>query len=233
MDLGKSLSYVFDDENWVSKMGIAVIIVLVSFLIFPIVLLVGWMVAITRNVMAGEERPLASWDDWGQLFKDGGSIIVASIIYSSPFILLFIIAFFATIGLGGLSEVSEEAAAVGFFATFGVLFCLGSIMALALFFLSPAITLQYVRTNQLSACFRFGEIVDIIRNNLVDIIIVALVPFGISLVTSIVAFIPCVNIIVGLIVTPYQQAVLGHLYGQLALKIDGKGGKLETFGTEF
>lgn len=234
MDIAKSVTYVFEDDKWISKLGIGILIIIASFLILPILLLFGWLVATTRNVMAGKEHPMADWDDWGQLFKDGGAIVGASIIYSSPFILLFIIGFIATIGLGGISEVNEDVAAVGFVATFGVLMCLGAIMALALFFISPAITIQYARTNDFSACFRFSEIIDIIRDNLGDIIIVALVPFGISIVASLFSFIPCIGWIVGIIAAPYQYAVLGHLYGQLALKLDGgKGSKFDTFEEQF
>lgn len=232
MDIGKSFTYMFDDEKWIPKLGIALLMVVASFLLVPILLVMGWMVATTRNVKDGLANPLAEWDDWGQLLRDGGIITLASLIYSAPFIILFIIGFFATIGFGGLSGVSEDLAVVGIFATYGVLMCLGALMALALFFIGPAIVLQYIRTNDFAACFQFGEIINILRENTTDIIIVALVPFGISLVASVLAAIPCLGWIIAFLATPYQYAVLGHLYGQLANKMWGKELDFEVMPSE-
>ncbi|MEM7332033.1 MAG: DUF4013 domain-containing protein [Chloroflexota bacterium] len=229
MDIAKSFTYIFDDEKWIGKIGIGVAATLLSFLIIPIFLIPGWLAATTRNVMDGKEHPLADWDDWGQLLKDGFSIVIASLVYSAPFIILFIIAFIATIGFGGLSEVSEEAAAVGLFATWGIVMCVGAIMGLALLIISPIITIQYVRTNELAACFRFGEIIQLIQDNLGDVFLLAIIPFGIGLVVSFITVIPCIGWIVGLVVAPYQSAVLGHLYGQFANKLDGKGSKFDSF----
>lgn len=224
MDVTKAFTYVFDDDKWVSKIGIGVLVTIASIFIIPALLVGGWLIATTRNVIAGKEHPLADWDDWGQLFRDGGALILATLVYSSPFILIFCIGFFATIGFGGLSEaINEDVAAGGLIATWGVLACLGIIMGIAMFFIGPAITLQYVRTNDLGACFRFGEVLGIIQNNFGDIFIVALVPFIINLVVGLASLIPCLGFILGLVAAPYVYAVLGHLYGQLALKIDGAG----------
>ncbi len=229
MDIAKSFTYVFEDEKWVGKIGIGVLVAIASIFVIPIVLIPGWVAATTRNVMDGKEHPLADWDDWGQLFKDGFSIVIATLVYSAPFIILFIIAFIATIGFGGLSEVSEEAAVVGIFATWGIVMCVGAIMGLALLFITPFITIQYVRTNELAACFRFGEIIQLIQENVGDAFILAIIPFGISLVFSVVGSIPCIGWLIALVVAPYQSAVLGHLYGQFANKLDGKGSKFDSF----
>ena len=80
--------------------------------------------------------------------------------------------------------MNEEAAAAGIFATFGLTMCLSVIFMFALFFISPAITIQYVRTNELGACFRFGEVFAIARENMGDIAIAAFTPFAASLVIS-------------------------------------------------
>ena len=229
MDIAKAFTYAFDDEKWISKLGIAALVTLASIFIIPIVLIPGWLAATTRNVIDGKEHPLADWDDWGQLFRDGGSIIVASLVYASPFIVLFIIGFIATIGFGGLGEINEDVAAVGIFATFGLLMCLGGLMALALFLIGPAITIQYVRTNELAACFRFNEIFEMIRDNLGDVIIVAFIPIVVGIVASVFSIIPCLGFLIAIVASPYQYAVTGHLYGQLASKIDGKGSKFDSF----
>lgn len=231
MDIAKAFSYVFEDERWMTKIGIAAVISLLSFLIVPIPLLTGYLVAVTRNVRDGVKQPLPEWDDYGQLFRDGLALIAAQIVYTLPFWLLACIVFFTTVGVSGTSRISEDAAIAAIFATFGLVICLASIFAVALLFISPAIVLQYVNTNELGACFRFAEVIGIVRQNLGDIVLVLLVSFGFSLalgaVSGVLGFIPCLGqiltVVIGIAAGPYLLAVTGHLYGQIALKAGGKG----------
>ena len=232
MDVAKAFTYITEDERWMGKLGLGALISLVSFLILPAFLLYGYTVGITRNVMNGEKRPLPEWEDLGTLFKDGLSMFVAGIVYTLPFWLLVCIAFAATIGFGGLSEateISEDAVAAGVLATYGLVGCLALLFMLAFFFISPAIVIQYVREGDLGACFRFGEVLSIVRDNVGDILIAGLAPFAASFVLSILfgvlSIIPCLgwiaSILFGVALGPYLTAVTGHLYGQIAGKIGG------------
>ena len=235
MDVAKAFTFVTEDERWMGKIGIGAAISLASFLIIPIPLLVGYLVGITRNVKEGVERPLPEWDDFGQLFMDGLSVIVGQIVYTLPFWIIMCIAIFASVGLGGLSggEVNQDVVAAGFLATWGLVICLSLIFALALLFLSPALVIQYVNTNELGAMFRFSEVIAIARENVGDIVIAALASFAASLVISVVlgvfSAIPivgwCGGPIIGIVVGPYLTAVTGHLYGQIAAKGDSKEAK--------
>lgn len=232
MDVAKAFTFVTEDERWMGKIGIGAAISLLSFLIIPIPLLVGYLVGITRNVKKGVERPLPEWDDFGQLFKDGLSVMVGQIVYTLPFWVIMCIAVVASVGLGGMAEANtnQDVVAAGFLATWGLVICLSLVLAVALFFLSPAIIIQYVRTNELGAMFRFGEVVAVARENVGDIVIAALASFVASLVISVVvgAFsaIPfigwCGGPIIGFAVGPYLTAVTGHLYGQIAAKDSSK-----------
>jgi hypothetical protein len=102
--------------------------------------------------------------------------------------------------------------------------CLSLIFVVVWFFLSPAIVIQYVRTNSLAACFRFGEVVAIVRENVSDIVIAGLAAFGATLALNIVvgglSIIPCLGQIVGVLLlfagSPWLLATMGHLYGQIA-----------------
>jgi uncharacterized protein involved in cysteine biosynthesis len=93
--------------------------------------------------------------------------------------------------------------------------------------------IQYVQTNELGAMFRFGEVVSIARDNIGDIVIVALATFGASFVLSAVLgvlnIIPCLGQIVSVIISiaagPYLMAISGHLYGQIAAKGSSKEAK--------
>ncbi len=229
MDVAKAFGFVTEDERWLGKLGIGALISLLSFLIVPLVLLVGYLVGVTRNVMNVEERPLPEWEDFGALFRDGLAVIVAQIVYTLPFWLLMCIALVATIGFGGMTEATDEAIAAGIMATYGLVICLGLLFAVVLFFLSPAIVIQYVRTNEFGATFRFGEVIGIARDNMGDILITALASFVASLLLNIVigviAIIPCLGWVAAPVLAlagyPWMMVVTGHLYGQIA----AKGGK--------
>jgi len=43
MDIAKSLTYITEDERWISKLGIALVMSILSFLIVPIFLLYGYI----------------------------------------------------------------------------------------------------------------------------------------------------------------------------------------------
>jgi hypothetical protein len=232
MDVAKAFTFFTEDERWVGKIVIGAFVSLLTFLIVPIVLLAGYLAGITRNVMNGEERPLPEWEDFGTLFRDGLAIVVAQLVYTLPFWLLICIAFMATIGFSGLSELSEEAAVASIFATAGLVICLALLFVIALFFLSPAIVIQYVRTEDFGAAFRFSEVIGIARENTSDIIIAGLASlvanFLFSFVVGILAIIPCIGWvaapILGLAAAPWLISVTGHLYGQIAAKGDKKLG---------
>ncbi|MCP4362476.1 MAG: DUF4013 domain-containing protein [Chloroflexi bacterium] len=221
MDIGKALSYVTEDERWVTKIGIGAVMAFFAWLIVPMFFLSGYMVGITKNVMAEEERPLPEWEDWGTLFMDGLYIFIAGLIYTLPFWLLSCCVFFTTIGTGGLAELSEEAAGAALLTTYGLFCCVMLLLIVALMFLGPAIVIQYARHGELSACFQFSQMMDLIRENIGDIILTVAVSFGVSIVISLVMVIPIVGWLIGLAGQVYLYAVLGHLYGQIGARMGG------------
>jgi hypothetical protein len=229
MDFGKAYTYITEDSNWIMKVVIgAAIYVLGGILLFiPILLLYGYQIAITRNVLNGEKNPLPEWSDFGQLFMDGLYIFIARFVYGLPALILL------CLGLGGFllpalgagnEDVAAALAGVSFLG-FGVMFCLILLYALIMAFVAPAINIQYIRTGgNFAACFRFGEVFGIVRANFVDILLVGLVAMGVTFVAqtigSILAFTICGPFILnigGLVWVLYAN---GYLYGQIAAKSD-------------
>lgn len=236
MDVSTAVTFVRDDERWLGKLIIAAVLIFFSFLLIPIPFLAGYMLAVSRNVMNGDPAPLPEWDDWGKLFMDGLYVVIAQFVYTLPFWLIGCIGFVVTIGFAGLSEISEEAAGAGFVATFGVTGCLFLIFWIALIFITPAIYIQYVRTDDFGACFRFGEVFSIARDHIGDILITvafALVASTvIGAITSVLQILACIGWILSLVVSalagPWLMASIAHLYGQIAAKMDGKAEKFAT-----
>jgi hypothetical protein len=227
MDVGKALTFITEDERWVNKVIILLIVSFFSFLIIPIFFLIGYAIGITRNVKDGVEKPLPEWENWGQLFMDGLYIFIAQFVYTLPFLIIACIAMVATGGLGALADPGGNSDAMAaLVGTTGLIIgCLGFLYVIALIFISPAIIIQYVLQNDdFGACFRFGQVFGIARDSIADIFIVVLVMIGIgfavSMVTGVLSLIPCIGwiaaLLIGLLASPYLTAVSGHLYGQIA-----------------
>lgn len=228
MDVNKAIRFVMEDKQWISKLLIGALMSVLSFLILPAFILQGYLVKIIRHVMNGNWDSLPEWEDWGDLLKDGFFVTVAQVVYTLPFILLMIIGGAATGGMASLTGSDDLAAAA---ATGGglLLLCLVVLFAVALLFLTPAILIQYAIKDDFGACFRFGEVFDIIRNHMSDILVAFVVTlvaaFVISLLIGILSLIPCLGwiaaFLIGLAVGPYISFVSGHLYGQIASKVLG------------
>ena len=90
MDIGKSFGYVFDDDEWITKVLIAAAIlglgILFSWmllipLIIALFLLGGYGVEITRRVIRGDTQVLPKWDNWGELLVDGLKAWIIELVY--------------------------------------------------------------------------------------------------------------------------------------------------------
>jgi len=224
MDISRAFTFVTKDERWVGKIGIGALVSLLGFLIIPIPLLWGYMVGVARNVKDGALNPMPEWDDWGRLFKDGLAIMVAQFVYTLPFWLLSCVAGAGIVGMGSLTEISEEAATAGVFGIFGLTTCLVLLFVFMLLFVSPAIVIQYVRTDDFGSVFRVGEVFGIAIKNIGNILLIMLAMMGVGIVFNIIigilGIIPCIGWLIAVIVVlafvPYKSVAIGHLYGQLA-----------------
>lgn len=229
MDFGRAFTFVKDDVSWVAKLAIGAGITLISpFLLgLPALLLLGYQLEVMRNVRGGKDLPLPEWTDFGKLFMDGLYVAVAIFVYTLPLWILFCIGFVVMFlpALGGSGDVVELLGAVTF-TVWCVLGCLFLLLIVGLALVVPAINIQYVRTNEFGALFRFGEVLGIARDNLSDILLTVVVniaaQFVLSTVTGIISFTVCGPIIVGLGGSVWITISLAHLYGQIAAKMDNK-----------
>ncbi len=221
MEIGKAFTFVTDDESWISKIGIGAVVSFFSILIIPAFFLGGYQLAVMRNVMNGEEHPLPKWENWGRLFMDGLYVLVAAFVYTLPIWLL------ACIGvLLNLLVVDPSAGLGATFVIWTFVGCFVLLSTIGLAFLLPAIYIQYARTDDFGALFRFGEVIGIARDNLVDILITLLVALAAWFILSFIATILSFTIVGGIIATyagsVWISVAIGHLYGQIAAKSNWK-----------
>jgi hypothetical protein len=223
MDISKAYTFIPEDKEWVKKIVIGGAFALFSFLFIPIFFLIGYQVAVVKNVMNGEENPLPEWEEWGQMFMDGLVVWAAMFIYALPVVLLGICSLFlwlpAVLDSGG-----DFGGALSAGATFGmvVLGCLMFLFAVALAFIMPALYIQYARTGEFGPMFQVAEVIKIARENVVDILIVIVAAIAASLVLGLVTWIPICGWLISAAGTTWIMIATAHLYGQIAAKTDGK-----------
>jgi hypothetical protein len=213
MDLGKAFSFVFDDPDWVQKIVIGGILSLI-----PIIgwfLVMGYMIAVGRNVIRGNPQPLPDWADFGQFLVDGLYAFVISLVYALPILILMCIVLFPALALGGaFDSSSEELNAIGVlgiccFTLFSVIY--GIVMGWLFY---PAALARYADTGDVAAALRFGEVWAVSRANPVVFLMALLV----SWVAGLLAQFGVILCLVGVLFTYfYAQCVTGYAYGQAYL----------------
>lgn len=209
MDVGRSFTFTFEDQNWIVKILIGGLAVLFSFLLIPIPLITGYQLAVIRNTANGADLPLPEWDNIGKYFSDGIQVIIGGIVYYLPVIVLSCLVFGLT-ALAADSRGNVEGA-LGVVVT--CLNCILSILSLALGLILPAAILRFAATGRLAAMFEFGEVWNFIRNNLGNYIVAVLLGWVASVVAFIVGLIPCG---IGIPWTTWWSTLVqGHLLGQV------------------
>lgn len=221
MDIGSAFTYVFDDEDWIKKVGIGGAIAfggfILSFILVGLALLLllsGYMIQVLKNVRDGQARPLPEWDDFGGLLKTGFFVGLIGLIYNIPTLIFACASVAVTIGM----ESADPDLASTLTIVNGCLSCIQIILSLVAVALLPAGFIRYAQYDTLGSAFQFGEIFSFIRNNVGDYIIVVIL----TLVAQILGYFGVILCIVGIFFTVFWSLlVTGHLYGQLARKAQG------------
>jgi hypothetical protein len=215
MDIGKALGFVFEDEAWIKKILIGAVIMLVP--IAGQLAIVGYALALIRNVMAGDSSPLPEWQ-WDNLvgyLVDGLKLLVVNLIYGIP-VLIFSCPAALSWGLMGPLADSKAVDTVGTIAMVlsGCGGCLVALYAIMLWLLTPALQIRFAESGEIGACLKFGEMFRFALANIGSIAISQLLGWAAS------AFIlPIVGSlsfgILALPATVLIKAFSSHLYGQI------------------
>jgi hypothetical protein len=213
MDIGKSFTFVFEDDQWITKILVAAAIlvlgvlfswVLLIPLILALALLTGYGVEVMRMVLHGEVDRLPEWDNWGELIVDGLKVIVIGIVYALPIIIVSIC---LGLPIGALGENAQSLSSL-----FSVLLsCLSLLWAIVVSLALPAAIAFWLKADDLSAAFRFGEVIAFVRDNLSTYVITFLMSWVANFVGNLGVWLCGIG---WLVTFPYAIVVTGHLYGQ-------------------
>jgi hypothetical protein len=219
MDIGDvvSDSLKYPTSDW-SKLVILGVLFLISFLIIPIFLVLGYMFRVIKASLVGVDE-LPAFEEWIEMLVEGVKLFLVYMIYSIPAIIIGIISFISL--WSSLTSMTYITQANGtsvtpdmFFALFGGTALIGLIIAglytLVIYpIMAVAIGNMAYYNGELGAAFRFNEILSIISQiGWVDLIIwyIVLIMVGIAIgfIISVIAIIPILGwIFIIFIVYPY------------------------------
>ena len=214
MDIGKALGFVFEDEDWVTKILLGTVILLIP--IFGGFALMGYVIAIIRNVKAEEARPLPEWKDLGNYFMDGLKFWVATLVYALPIFVImcpFVVVWLLPALAGGEEDLAAILAGISGVLSVG-LGCLATLYGILIGLLMPVVQIRYAETGEIGDCLRFGGIFQSLFANLGSIIVSQLLVWFAGMVLMSVV---C-GLSLGLLVLPigvWLNVFSGHLYGQI------------------
>lgn len=216
MDIGKAFSFVFEDEEWVSKVLIGGLISLIP-LVGQLVVL-GYALKVAQNVAQGSPRPLPAWGEFGDHLMRGLYEFVIRLVYALPIVLVVVL--FACLGgifggAAGDSRRSQEQLGAVFGALGLCLFPLLFVLGLAVTMASLAALARFVATNNLGDALKIGEVIGLLRKSLGAWVMLLVV----SLLAGVAASLGIIACGVGLIFTTvYAQMVIGHALGQTVVQ---------------
>ena len=218
MDFGKSFTFVFDDEEWITKIGLAGLISLIP-LVGQIILL-GWGFEVTRRVINGDPEPLPDWSDFGGHLMKGFQVFIVALVYMLPIILFQGCANIPALFIGEGDDTLVTVLSI-LMACFG---CITFLYAIFVGLILPAGIGSFAAKGELKAAFSFGEIFGLVRDNFGTY---ALVLLG-YLLAGFIGSLGVIACVIGVLFTQaYSIVVNGHLMGQ-AYNVATSGGVVES-----
>lgn len=212
MDFGKAFSYVFEDPDWLKKVGLGGVISLVPILNFAAA---GYGLEVARRVINNDARPLPEWDNIGDKLVKGLLVAVIQFVYFLPMLLFVCIMQVAqAVVLGATSSSSSSSDSTAATLVTVILACFGCLAFLYALFAGlvlPAAIGNYVAKGQFSAAFRFGEVWGLVQKNLGLYVMVLII----TIVAGLVAGLGTIACIIGVVFTAfYAVLIMYHAYGQ-------------------
>ncbi len=221
MDIMRALTYAFDDRDWVTKLGITLIITALSALLTPVFVgllgwaaLMGYAVELVRKVRRGSSTPLPAWDNFNRYISTGANVLIAAIVYSLPNLVLGCVGGFLAQNMGGGLIGSTLILALGC--------CLFPLLLVYNIITVPMLALgigRYVEDPRIDVFFEVAFLFETLRQHIDQMIQWWLATLVIDVVFVILGLIPVIGWAAG---AALMVPVYAMLTGQFALVLLGK-----------
>jgi len=207
MDFGKAFTYAFDDPDWLKKIGIAGLIMIIP--IIGWLAVAGWALEVTRRIIRHEPQLLPEWNNFGDFLMKGLMMWIIGLVYALPIILLSLC---IQVGLALVLKNSGSGGATSAMTILSICVSIFSVVyGLLMAFVVPAAYANYVVKGQLGAAFRFGEVFGLVRSAPTAYLMVLL---G-SIVAGFIGSLGAIACVIGMLFTyAYAMLIQAHLWGQ-------------------
>lgn len=204
-DYADAFGFLFKRPGGVQAIVIGGILLIFSFLIVPLLVVLGWGVALGRATAAGDpELPRFQIG----MAADGLKAVVIMLLYTLPMLVVY---FLALIPIFLMPETSEGSP-LFIFSTFGMML-LFMAYVLAFVAIQPALFAVFIADGTIGSCFRFQRMKDLIKTWGGDYAAAAAIVFGLSYAAQF----GFVLLFIGVFFTMfYHLAFASHISGQLA-----------------
>jgi O-antigen/teichoic acid export membrane protein len=220
VDIARALTYIFEDEEWIPKLAIAVALVFAGIVLLPVflvglaawALLLGYLVELVRNLRDQHPTPLPRWDHYTEKFSEGSRVLTAALVYNLPNLLVLCC-------VGAVPLVLGRDSATGGISLL-VLCCLGPFI-LIYNLLSGAMlalgTARFADEGNIVVFFQFSDLFAALtrspQQTLMWLILATVVNIGLGLV----GILPCLG---WFGVPAVGIMVQGHLLAQFANRVE-------------
>jgi hypothetical protein len=208
MDFGLAFSFPFQDQQWIKKLLITAVLILVPIIGWIAVL--GWSLEVTRRVIRQHPEPLPDWSEFGALLGLGFKGFLIGIVLSIPAWVISL----PSVALSAFAQDSADLQSIVAIVSICTS-CVSILYSIVLAFATPAAYGELASTDQIGAALNPGRILQLVRAAPSGYLIAIL---G-TLVGGIVASLGVIACVVGVFFTfAYYAALAGHLYGQAYLQ---------------
>jgi hypothetical protein len=209
VDVGKALGFPFEDKDWIVKMligGILLLIPIVNFIVL------GYSFKVLQKTAREGVYEFPAWGDWGSLFGQGFFVFLMGLFY---FLVPAILCAIGGVLVGGsiLAGVGHSYGALPL-AGLGILFLvLGGIIGFVISLFVPMAMTVYADTGEFGQAFNFGVIFSRISSNAGNYLLAILIYIGLAIVLGIVRRIPFLGLIIDIFAGFYAAVVMSYLFG--------------------
>ncbi len=222
LDLSRTLTFFFEDPDWVQKLLVGSLFALLSPLLIGTVFIAGYAVALARNTMRGATPLLPEWDDLKEIFIDGLKGVAISLAHKLPVLLLIFMTCLAL--FGGIFLDSGERTVPEEFLYFGLPVLLAGwlvvvVLSFAILVYVPAAFVRFIRTNRLGAAFDVMENVAFIRDHSTAYLMALLAILLAGFIAQFGFIVFCIGIFPAFF---WSACVMGYVIGELARLAGGE-----------
>lgn len=224
-NLIKAVRYIFDDPDWVTKIGIMLVVnfafgltvwILVGFVFLAAQ--IGWLIQLIRNMQAGIENPMPGWNDFGDKMQLGAGPLGAGFAYYLIPMIVSCLLFAPAVFAGATSEEAGGILASGAACIVTPLLLVYAVGAGLLYTMG---TIEYVSTENIGVYFNVSKLWGMVREHSSAVIEYIVFSIIVSMAMSALGSTGVGALVTGAFTVP----ITGHLMGQLAIKIKGGGKK--------